>query len=179
MFIIKNETIFALVTIKYYKMRKLFFFIVFCSVAIAASAQKIVDFQSAQARVLDVNTNAFVMPKVVELEMIKTVRSNADFRIDTVVHYSNEEVNAMKGDDLLANMRANASFKLCSEYGADVIVGALYEIRNNKDHTGMEVRVIGYPARFSKWRNIQDSDYKWIGLKSGTTDAEKTKAIVK
>lgn len=142
------------------------------------SAQKIVDYQSAQARVLDVTTNAFVLPKVVELEMIKTPGSNADCRIEDIVEYSNEEVNAMRGDE--ANIRANASFKLCQKYGADVIVGALYEIKTNKEHNGYEVRVIGYPARFTKWRNIDMAkDREWVNLKSGTTDAEKTKAIVK
>lgn len=158
-------------------MKKLFLAVAICMIALSASAQKVVDYQSAQARVLDVNTNAFVMPKVVELEMIKTPKSNADCRIDDTVYYSNEKIAAMKGDE--ANIRANASFQLCLRYGADVIVGALYEIKNNESHTGYDVRVIGYPARFHNWRNIQDTDYKWIGLKSGTTDAEKTKAIVK
>lgn len=140
-------------------------------------AQKYVDYQSAQSRVLDVVTSGFVVPKIVELEMVAISTSNKEGRIVDSVYYSNAQIDAMKGEE--TNIRANASFRLCEKYNADVIVGALYDIHNTTNHAGYIVKVIGYPARFHNWRNIQEQDYKWIGLQNMTTDVDKTKAVIK
>lgn len=161
-------------------MKKLFlFFFTFAASVACSSAQTYVDYQSAQSRILDIVTSGYVMPQVVELMMIKTPNSNEDFRMVDSIFYTNAQVKAMNRDE--ANIRANASFHFCEKYQADVIVGALYDIHTTANHDGYMVKVIGYPARFHKFRKVEESDKWWINIhvQDITTDNEKTKALVK
>lgn len=156
----------------YFIMKKVLSLFIVSLLAISSlSAQKIVDYQSSQARILDVKTNAYVLPKVVELQIL------SDKRIKDSIYYTSSQIDALKGDE--GNIRANATFKICEKYDADVLVGGLFDIHNNRAHTGYIVTVIGYPAKFVKWRNYQSTDKEWINLSTGVTDGEKTKAIVK
>lgn len=157
----------------------LFFFIVAASVA-CSSAQTYVDYQSAQSRILDIVTSGYVKPKVVDLVMIKTPNSNEDFRMVDSIFYTKAQVKAMNSDE--ANIRANASFHFCEKYQADVIVGALYDIHTTANHDGYIVKVIGYPARFHNFRDVDEKEDKWwinIHVHDIVTDNEKTKALVK
>lgn len=156
----------------YFIMKKVLSLFIVSLLAISSlSAQKIVDYQSSQARILDVKTNAYVLPKVVELQIL------SEKRIKEEINYTNAQIDAMKGDE--GNIRANATFKVCEKYDADVLVGGLFDIRTNPTHNGFIVTVLGYPAKFVKWRNYQSTDKEWINLSNGVTDGEKTKAIVK
>lgn len=162
-------------------MKKLFlFFFTFAASVACSSAQTYVDYQSAQARILDIVTSGYVKPKVVDLEMIKKPNSNEDLRMVDSIFYTKAQVKAMNSDE--ANIRANASFHFCEKYQADVIVGALYDIHTTANHDGYMVKVIGYPARFHNFRDADEQKDKWwinISVHDVTTDNEKTKALVK
>lgn len=152
---------------------------------LAAQAQTTIE--NSQARVLDVETDAIVRPQVVDLQILKNlpttggvISSNAVGRCVWKCNFSKKEVDGLKGE--ISEIRANASFKMCDELGADVILAATYNIKTeNFEKDGIEVKVIGFPAIFTNWRDLDSQkDGEWIRLKVLNKSSEsnnKTKAI--
>ena len=148
-----------------------------------------VSLENSQARVLDVETDAIVRPQVVDLAVLKNlpveggvISSNALGRCVWQCHYSKKEVDALKG--VYADLRANATFKMCEELNADVILGATYNIKTDDlAGYGIDVKIIGFPAIFTNWRDLDaGKDGEWIRLKvlnRTGDDVVKTRAVGK
>ena len=78
---------------------------------------------------------------------------------------SNKEQVKSISEEMLANAKANATYKAAKEAGADIIFGATYYVTNDKKLKGLNVVVRGYPAKYVKFHNFGDepTDAKWIG----------------
>lgn len=158
-------------------------------IAIQGIAHAQTAIENSQARVLDVETDAIVRPQVVDLEVLKNlpatggvISSNADGRCVWQCHFTTKEVAGLKGE--VSEIRANATFKMCEELNADVILAATYNIKTeNLEKEGIEVKIIGFPANFKKWRDLDPAkDGEWIRLKvlnKANESGDKTKAISK
>lgn len=148
----------------------LLFAVVACAVGHAQKSE--FRFQDTQARLLDVNSNAYVKPLVVELQVI------SNKRVSEVIKLTKQEVEQdMKGD--LNNMRSFAVYRASQLHNCDVIVAATFNVRTATD--GYEVNIIGYPANFVNWRTATQADYEWIRMEKTvtTSDREKIAAAVK
>ncbi len=128
---------------------------------LSASAQKntTVEFHQAQARQVEPLIQTFILPKVAEMK----VEPN---RISFTTFISNEEVVAMKGE--IYELKAYALANACKANNADVIIAATYIIDTDKSNKGYNVTVVGYPAVYEKWRDVQQGDYQWIQSVYGT-----------
>ena len=123
-------------------------------------------FQDTQARLLDVQSNAYVQPLTVELKV------KSQTRISEVIPLTKQEVEGdMKGD--LNNIRSYAVYRASQLHNCDVIVAATFNIRTAGD--GYEVNIIGYPADFVNWRTATKDDYEWIRMEKTVTTSEREK----
>lgn len=183
-----------------------------CGAAVTAQAQKeatyVQKYQNSQARLLDVTTNTYTKPLVVEFEPLSTselttmagklnaagdgreykVTGNTSStekgrnkgRVEAVIRMSKSKVEVeLKGD--VAEIRKWGTFQVIKDFNADVLLGPLFDVKTSDAGDYYELTVIGFPARFTNWRELGQSDYNWINLENATrtSDSEKTKAIVK
>lgn len=139
-----------------------------CQVA----AQKRVEFREAQARLWEPQQSAYVKPLIVDLKMDESLG-----RVHYVVTFSNAQVEALNGD--IGNMRSNALFQAIEKYGADLIVGATFDIQSLADGSGYAVTVIGYPAKYENWRSVAPEDYGWPNMGIVQSESDKIKAVVR
>lgn len=142
----------------------------------SADAQKDkVKIQDTQARLLDVTSNAYVKPLVVELKVDKT---KGRIRDEWPLTKEQAEVE-MKGD--IVNIRSYAVYMSSQKHNADVIVAATFNFSTNDEGTGYRITVVGYPATFENWKTAEPSDYEWIRMEKTltTADREKISAVVK
>lgn len=145
-----------------------------------AYAQKTtVKIKDTQARLLDVSSNAYVKPLVVELEVINTDKPDKGRIVDEWV-LSKDEVEGMNGD--LTNIRSWGVYMSSKKHNVDVIVAATFNFENDENNPGFyKLTVIGYPAIFKNWETAKATDYEWIRMEKTitTADREKISAIVK
>lgn len=158
-------------------MKKILFTLFFVVLGVGSvQAQKsVVRMQDTQARLLDVNSNAYVKPLVVELEVDQTKG-----RIRDVWTLTKEQAETeMRGD--LSNIRSYAVYMSSKKHNADVIVAATFNVKTNDVGDGYDVEIVGFPANFVKWRTAVQTDLEWIRLEKTltTADREKISAIVK
>ena len=122
-----------------------------------ASAQ---EFEHAQTRILEGSHEFFVRPVVAELQILsKECKEWPPY--NTYPGVSLESIS----EEMLANAKANATYKAAKDAGADIIFGATYYVTNDKKQKGLNVVVRGYPAKYVKFHNFGDepTDAKWIG----------------
>ena len=145
------------------------------SCCLVASAQKNqTSIQETQARLLDVNPNAYVRPLTVEVQV------TSEGRITDTWPLTAEQVNALNGD--LANIRSWGVFQSSRKHNCDLIVAATFDFKSDPMTPGMYIlTVVGFPANFVNWKTASDDDLKWITSEKATnvSDREKVKAIVK
>ena len=121
-----------------------------------AMGQKVVEYRESQARLAEPTMGVYIKPLVAELEIDKTKG-----KIKDTWFFSMREVEALSRD--VANLRARALFKSTIEHDADVIVAASFDIASREDQTGYDVMVIGYPAKYVRWRTADTAtDIQWI-----------------
>lgn len=123
-------------------------------------------FQATQARLLDVQSNAYVKPLTVELQVV------SQKRVSEIIKLTRQEVEQdMKGD--LDNIRSYAVYRASQLHNCDVIVAATFNVRTAGD--GYEVNIIGYPANFVNWKTATQADYEWIRMEKTVTTSERDK----
>lgn len=138
--------------------------LVMCSVSYAQ--KKEFSFQATQARLLDVQSNAYVKPLTVELQVI------SQKRVSEIIKLTKQEVEQdMRGD--LDNIRSYAVYRASQLHDCDVIVAATFNVRTAGD--GYEVNIIGYPANFVNWKTATQADYEWIKMEKTVTTSEREK----
>jgi hypothetical protein len=135
-------------------MKKQLAFAVFVGLALTVQAQKAtVEYHQAQARQVEPLVQTFIHPKVAEMDVSPT-------RIEYSVFVTNEQVAAMGGNP--SDLKAYVLAEACKEKSADVIVAAIYFIDSDETKKGYNVKVLGYPGTYNKWRDVQTGDYEWI-----------------
>lgn len=147
----------------------------FIGVAGAQAQKTNVRMQETQARLLDVNSNAYVRPLTVELLIDKSKG-----RIKDEWTLTKEQAEQEMGGDL-ANIRSYAIYMSSQKNNADVIVAATFNVKTNDEGNGYKITVIGYPATFINWKTADPSDYEWIRIEKTLTTADKDKiaAVIK
>ena len=159
-------------------MKKLFVVILLAILGITGmQAQKTtVKIQDTQARLLDVKSNAYVRPLVVDLK-VDTIKG----RVVDEWPLTKEQVEVeMNGD--LTNIRSWGIYKSSQKHNADVIVAATFNFQTDDTKPGFsKLTVIGYAASFVNWETAKETDYEWIRMEKTvtTSDREKISAIVK
>lgn len=158
-------------------MKKLFasILLVFLGVAGMQAQKTTVKIQDTQARLLDVKSNAYVRPLVVDLKV-----DTSKGRIVDEWPLTKEQVEVeMNGD--LTNIRSWGIYKSSQKHNADVIVAATFNFQTDDKPGFYKLTVIGYPASFVNWGTAKESDYEWIRMEKTvtTSDREKIAAIVK
>ena len=133
-------------------------------------AQKQVQYQETQARLLDVSSNAYVKPLTVELKVKGSQRIREIVRIPRV-----NALVAMKADP--ANWRSYAVYEVSKRLACDVIVAATFNIRYDEvaGDQDVQVEVVGYPADFVNWQTATNQDMEWIRTEKFITTSEREK----
>lgn len=141
----------------------------------AGMAQK-VEYRESQARLAEPSMGVYIKPLIADLDIDETVG-----KIRDKWEFTNKDVDALSNS--VANLRARALFRSAEKHDADVIVAASFDIESMEDGKGYYVTVIGYPAKYVKWRTATPEDQEWIRqekMTSGNTkDKEATQAINK
>lgn len=138
------------------------------------SQNKIQNIQETQARLLDVNPNAYVKPLTVEISVLPGGRISDTWTL------SSEQVKALGGN--LANIRSWGVFQSSRKYNCDLIVAGTFEFKTDPDNPEQFLlTVVGFPANFVNWKTAEEKDYEWIRLEKTqtTNDRDKIKAIIK
>lgn len=143
-------------------------------VANAQSKNQTTIIQETQARLLDVNPNAYVKPLTVEVEVLPTGR------VRDVWPLTADQVKSLGGD--LANIRSWGVFQSSHKHNCDLIVAATFDFKSDIANPDVyQLTVVGFPANFVRWKTADDKDFEWIRMEKvkTTDDREKIQAIVK
>lgn len=145
-------------------MKKLFAaFLILLAGVMPSQAEKTVrfDFQTSEARTIDVHPTTYVHPLVAEVVVdTKTGRIH-----DTWTLTPTEFLSRQYPDNdaaTLHNLRAYGLFKSSEKHGCDLIVAATFDIKISDD--GVVINLIGYPANFANWSSATTADFNWINL---------------
>lgn len=145
--------------------------------ASGAYAQKATNIrmQDTQARVLDVESNAYVKPLTVELRV-----DTSKGRVKDEWILSREQAEQELGG-IIENIRAYGVYMSTQKHNVDVIVAATFNIKTNDAGTGYIVTVVGYPATYENWKTADETDYEWIRMEKTytTNEKEKVAAVIK
>ena len=147
-------------------------------------AQKKIDFQQAQTRIIEPMQDVYVRPLAADLKIIKNER----VKYPTKWLLQDKKMSDLTFDDL-KEARMLAAYYATLGDDADVLVGATFEIRNHPDSEfGVDVTVRGYPAIYTNWHKMGDDveDAKWFPqliegqrtrIVTSQADASKTEAV--
>lgn len=139
--------------------------------ATGAHAERTVhfDFQTSQARTMDLYPTTYVQPLVAEV-----VIDQEKGRIHDTWEMSLTDFQARSYPDndaaTLQNLRAYGLFKSSELHQCDLIVAATFDIRISD--RGVIINLIGYPANFANWHTGTQADYEWILLERGVQNVE-------
>lgn len=134
-----------------------------CGIYGRASAQT--EYEHSQARIQEATSDFFVRPMVAELKMLKEeCQEYGPFNIYPGVAFSDITINHV------TDAKANAAYKAAMVAGADIILGATFNVVNGKGkNKGLDVIVRGYPAKYVNFHSFGDAakgkdDEKWIKI---------------
>ena len=162
-------------------MKKKFFSVVIAMASLAIHASAQVDFEHAQTRIQEGMSEFFVRPVVAELQMLSTERK--EFPAYNV--YPGLPLSGIN-DVMLENAKANAAYQAAKLAKADIILGATFFVKDNKQKKGLDVVVMGYPAKYINFHNYGTNadDSKWISplqdgarIRALSSDQKQNKAV--
>ncbi|MCR5780417.1 MAG: hypothetical protein K6G70_07750 [Bacteroidaceae bacterium] len=156
-------------------MKKLFFAALLACLSIGAQAQN-VKIQETQARALDVQSNAYVQPLVVELKI-----DEAKGRISETVTVLFDKLPKEIKLEEMNNIRSLAIYEVTKKYKCDVIVAPIINVVTNEKGDGLDVTVTGFAANYQNWRTANSNDLEWIKLEKIRTvsESEKIEPVVR
>lgn len=154
--------------------KKLFLSLIAVSLGMSLSAQIVtgVNITNFQAKSTDSNPKMFVIPIVASMEIIQDAPT---FFSTTGVIKIPDNNNTVRDYMALVNstvkarieeLKSQALFEFSEKTGADLILSPMYSI-TTVSNTGLTVNVTikikGYPARYTKFREMTENDSKLIG----------------
>lgn len=137
----------------------------------AANAEKTVkfDFQTSEARTIDVHPTTYIHPLVAQVVVdTKTGRIH-----DTWTLTPAEFISRQYPDNdaaTLQNLRAYGLFKSSEKHSCDLIVAPTFDIKISDE--GVTINLHGYPANFSNWSSATTADFNWINLERGDNNVD-------
>lgn len=137
------------------------------------------DFQTSEARTLDLSPSTYIRPLIAEV-VVDTKRgrisdswtlSAKDLAARSIVRKSGD----IETEATIQNLKAYGLYKSSEKNNCDLIVAATFDIKITND--GATINLVGYPANFTNWATGTRADYDWITLEQGlqTIDAPKSK----
>lgn len=137
----------------------------------SVSAEKTVrfDFQTSEARTIDVSPTTYIHPLVAEV----VVNTKEGRLHDTWTLTPAEFISRQYPDNdaaTLNNLRAYGLFKSSEKHNCDLIVAPTFDIKISD--TGVVINLFGYPANFANWNSATSADYKWISIERGEVAVE-------
>lgn len=138
----------------------------------AAMAEKTVrfDFQTSEARTIDVAPSTYIKPLVAEV-VVDTYHGRIH---DTWMLSTADFLSRQYPDNdaaTLQNLRAYGLFKSSEKHNCDLIVAPTFDIKISNE--GVVISLVGYPANFTNWATATQADYNWIDLQRGTQVVSK------
>lgn len=125
------------------------------------------DFQTSEARQLEVSPSTYVQPLVTKVVVdTKKGRIHDKWELTLADYQAREYPNDM--DATLQNLRAYGLFKSSEKHNCDLIVAPTFDI--SISDRGVVINLIGYTANFSEWSTGTKADYEWIKLDKGMID---------
>lgn len=127
------------------------------------------DFQTSEARTMDVYPTAYVHPLVAEVVVdTKTGRIHDTWTLSVNDFISRQDPDNY--DATLQNLRAYGLFKSSEKHGCDLIVAAMFDIKISDQ--GVVITLVGYPANFANWASVTSADYNWIDVERGRKNVQ-------
>ncbi|MBO6118727.1 MAG: hypothetical protein J6P44_09310 [Bacteroidales bacterium] len=129
--------------------------------------------QNAQARIADMEAEAFIKPVTAEIKV-----NEAAGRIKDVWTFTADEVKAMGSD--ISNIRARGAYLSSVKHDADLIFAPLFNFQSVSGNK-FELTVVGYPANFVNFKTIEAKDAEWLNIKKiyKTSEREKIAPVIK
>lgn len=122
------------------------------------------DFQTSEARAIDVYPSTYIHPLVAEVVVdMKTGRIHDTWNLSLSEYLSRQYPD--NDEATLQNLRAYGMFKSSEKHNCDLIVAPTFDIRITDQ--GATITILGYPANFANWNNATNADYQWIDLEKG------------
>ena len=129
-------------------------------------------FQDTQARSVEVISNAYVKPMVGELKVLRQGTQEYQIRLQQQ-DLLDLGMKNLPFEAFLNNVRSYATYAATQQEHCDVIIAAVYNIRNNTEGGGLLVTVKGFPANFVEWRTATETDLTWIHMEQDYQNAKK------
>lgn len=82
--------------------------------------------------------------------------------------------------DGIEELKAKALFEFAESVGADIIVAPLFSVVTDKSegrNISLTVRVKGYPARYTNFRNVKPSDTTIVYINNALSSGKKVRTI--
>lgn len=149
-------------------------------VSVSVSAQSSTTIQGAsiskyEATQISNNGNLFIVPLVADLKVKSNVMEEYKLVADITlpeIKKKEKEMEYLKRIEVFLNKRllelkSQALFEFIDKTGASIIVSPMYSTRTLTSRgldMKVEVRVKGYPATYSNFRNLQASDSTIVKL---------------
>lgn len=147
-------------------MKKVFFALAFCLLAtIGCYGQKheVFNFQSSEARTLDLSPSTFVHPLIAEVIVDTRVgRINDSWKLSASDFLARQIPGNSEAayEATLQNLRAYGLFQSSVRHDCDLIVAATFDIKITNE--GAVINIVGYPANFANWSTCTKEDFDWI-----------------
>lgn len=134
-------------------MKKLFLILTVLLIAVSCAVNDRIAYREYSTRNTEPAQSVVVAPLLAELEIItkQSVSQTVVFEDFTVMSSNIKEIE---------NYKKMAIYTVASKYNADTMVGALVNV-DTTTHGKLSITVTGYPARYIKFRTMEEKD-AWI-----------------
>lgn len=129
----------------------------------SAQTKDSVEYLESSARILEPAQSVMVLPLVAEMQVFSDRISYTE-----VESYKNYPVRPGIVPNI-PNFKKIALSKATHKYGADVLIGATFDVITN-DEGYLEITVTGYPAKYVNFHNATEADVKLVALSNAIGD---------
>lgn len=123
-----------------------------CSTKNEFIVTELIDYMESSARILEPEHNMLATPLIADLEV-----SNKKISYTEKEMFANLEVTNRLLTDM-AELKKIALSRAAQAHNADILVGTTIDVVTKNDR--LEITVSGYPARYVKFRNVNEQDIK-------------------
>ena len=187
------------VHLKIIKMKKIYLLLTCLSVLLfsCSTEEYLYKYNESTARYLQPSLSGYIIPMTADLNVSPTRISHSeifdneltadDFKSsNNSVRLTNEiELTMLTNNDSpsIQYMKNYTIGQAVKKYGADIIVAPMIEITTSADYTKITVTITGYPASYTNFRKMTESDAKLLdalqknGVKQNASDSQTTKVM--
>lgn len=139
-------------------MKKLYFSIVVLAITLASCSTsqfyvtELIDYMESSARILEAEHSLLSTPLIADIEV-----SDKKITYTEKEMFANMDVTNKRIDEM-PELKKIALSRAAQAYNADILVGTTIDVVTKDDR--LEITVTGYPARYVKFRNVNEYDIK-------------------